>query len=212
MRAGRPGSRRPETVTCRPWADTPTTSGGRAYAPPRGPHEPGAHPKPVSTRELDPAALGDSIDRLYRAAWALCGHREDAEDLVQETYARVLARPRLLRREDDVGYLLRALRHVFLNRQRAARSRPETVDLPEREKLEDRRAPEPQALVEAQTLYAAIANLPADFRDAVVAVDVGGLSYREAARALSVKEATVATRVFRARLRLVRDMEGMEPQ
>ncbi len=166
----------------------------------------------MSTRELDPEALGDAIDRLYRAAWALCGQREDAEDLVQETYARVLARPRLLRREDDVGYLLRALRHVFLNRQRAAHSRPETVELPDDDAVEDPRAPGPQALADAQTLYAAIASLPDDFRDVVVAVDVCGLRYREAARLLRVKEATVATRVFRARLRLVRDMEGMEPQ
>src|ERR1044072_7387421 len=59
---------------------------------------------------LDPDRLGDHIDRLYRAAWALSGSREDAEDLVQETYARVLSRPRLLRREDDLGYLLRAPR------------------------------------------------------------------------------------------------------
>ena len=34
---------------------------------------------------LDPARLGNHLDRLYRAAWALCGSREDAEDLVQET-------------------------------------------------------------------------------------------------------------------------------
>ena len=47
------------------------------------------------------ARLGDHIDRLYRAAWALSCSREDAEDLVQETYSRVLARPRLLRNEDD---------------------------------------------------------------------------------------------------------------
>ena len=65
-------------------------------------------------RTLDPARLGDHLDRLYRAAWALCGSREDAEDLVQETYARLLARPRLLRNEDDLGYLLRALRNTFL--------------------------------------------------------------------------------------------------
>src|SRR3954449_8974226 len=58
---------------------------------------------------LDPARLGDHLDRLYRAAWALCGSREDAEDLVQETYARLLARPRLLRKEDDLRYLLPAL-------------------------------------------------------------------------------------------------------
>ena len=43
---------------------------------------------------LDPETLGDHFDRLLRAAWALCGSREDAEDLVQDTYARVLARPR----------------------------------------------------------------------------------------------------------------------
>ena len=70
-------------------------------------------------RLLDPARLGDHVDRLYRAAWALCGSREDAEDLVQETYARLLARPRLLRNEDDLGYLLRALRNTFLNQKRS---------------------------------------------------------------------------------------------
>ena len=69
-------------------------------------------------RPLDPARLGDHLDRLYRAAWALSGSREDAEDLVQETYARVLARPRLLRHEDDLGYLLRTLRNTFLNQKR----------------------------------------------------------------------------------------------
>ena len=48
-------------------------------------------------RPLDPTRLGDHVDRLYRAAWALSGSREDAEDLVQETFTRLLARPRLLR-------------------------------------------------------------------------------------------------------------------
>jgi len=44
----------------------------------------------VAEHRLDPARLGDHLDRLYRAAWALSGSREDAEDLVQETFARVL--------------------------------------------------------------------------------------------------------------------------
>src|SRR6516164_2896980 len=86
-------------------------------------------------RALDPARLGDHLDRLYRAAWALCGSREDAEDLVQETYARVLRRPRLLRHEDDLGYLLRALRNTFLNQKRAERRRLQAAPLPEQLEL-----------------------------------------------------------------------------
>ena len=82
-------------------------------------------------RTLDPARLGDHLDRLYRAAWALCGSREDAEDLVQETYARVLARPRLLRNEDDLGYLLRALRNTFLNQKRTESRRLRPDPLPD---------------------------------------------------------------------------------
>ena len=50
-----------------------------------------------------------------------------------------------------------------------------------------------------QEVYATIAELPEDFRLALVAVDVLGLSYREAARALNVREATLTTRLFRAR-------------
>ncbi|MGH2842799.1 MAG: RNA polymerase sigma factor, partial [Solirubrobacteraceae bacterium] len=73
--------------------------------------------------QLDPDTLGDHIDRLYRAAWGLCGSREQAEDLVQETFARVLSRPRLLRDADDLGYLLRALRNTFISGRRAAARR-----------------------------------------------------------------------------------------
>jgi DNA-directed RNA polymerase specialized sigma24 family protein len=59
-------------------------------------------------RRLDPEAAGDHIDRLFRAALAMCGSRELAQDLVQETFVKVLSRPRLLRREDDLGYLIKA--------------------------------------------------------------------------------------------------------
>ena len=75
-------------------------------------------------RQLDPEALGDHIDRLYRAAWSLCGSREEAEDLVQETFERVLRRPRFLRSEDDLGYLLRVLRNTFFSPRRAAGAPP----------------------------------------------------------------------------------------
>src|SRR5439155_21679076 len=130
-------------------------------------HETGAqrHPQVVVTddqRLLDPASLGDHIDRLYRAAWALCGRREDAEDLVQETYARVLAKPRLLRNDDDLGYLLRTLRNTFLNARRTEQRRVRTDPLPDQPDLvADPRARDPQAAVEAGEVYAAIAALPA---------------------------------------------------
>jgi len=159
-------------------------------------------------RPLDPASLGDHLDRLYRAAWALCGSREDAEDLVQETYARVLSRPRFLRNEDDLGYLLRALRNTFLNRKRAQRSRIQAAPLPdELDFVADPHAREPQAALEAGELYAAVAQLPDDFRDVLVAVDVAGLSYKETARALKIREGTVMSRLYRARRQVVRALD-----
>ena len=59
---------------------------------------------------LEPGSPRDQIDRLYRAAWALCGSREEAEGLVEETFARGLRRPRFLRAERGLGDLLRLLR------------------------------------------------------------------------------------------------------
>src|SRR4051812_4726724 len=131
---------------------------------------PRAAPSPME-RPLDPARIGDHLDRLYRAAWALCGSREDAEDLVQETYARVLGRPRLLRRDDDLGYLLRTLRNTFLTQRRDQGRRLRPVPLPDDADLvPDPRAVQPHAALEAAELYAAIAALPGDYRDVIVAV------------------------------------------
>jgi RNA polymerase sigma-70 factor, ECF subfamily len=55
-------------------------------------------------RIADPHSLTRHADRLYRAAWGLCGSPHYAEDLVQETFARVLLRPRVLRGEEDLSY------------------------------------------------------------------------------------------------------------
>jgi RNA polymerase sigma-70 factor (ECF subfamily) len=160
-------------------------------------------------RQLDPAQLGDHLDRLYRAAWALCGSREDASDLVQETYVRVLARPRLLRREDDLAYLLRALRNTFLTQKRNEGRRLRPDPLPEQlDLVADPQAREPHAALETREVYAAVAALPADYRDVLVAVDVTGLSYKEAARALRIPEGTVMSRLYRARQQVVRRVEG----
>jgi RNA polymerase sigma-70 factor, ECF subfamily len=160
-------------------------------------------------RLLEPARLGDHIDRLFRAAWALSGSRQDAEDLVQETYARVLARPRLLRNEDDLGYLLRALRNTFLNQKRSEGRRLRPEPLPdELDVLADPHARRPDTALEAAELFAAIATLPDDFRDVLVAVDVAGLSYKETARAFRIREGTVMSRLYRARGQVARAVGG----
>jgi RNA polymerase sigma-70 factor, ECF subfamily len=156
-------------------------------------------------RNLDPQSLTQHVDRLYRAAWALCGSREDAEDLVQETFARVLSRPRVLHGEDELYYLMRVLRNTFLTGLRTASRRPRTVaTLDDVVSADPRPMARPAQALEVQELYATIAALPEDFRLALVAVDVLGLSYREAARALRVREATLTTRLFRARKQVVR--------
>jgi RNA polymerase sigma-70 factor (ECF subfamily) len=160
-------------------------------------------------RELDPGTLGDHLDRLFRAAWSLCGSREEAEDLVQETYARVLARPRFLRNEDDLGYLLRALRNTFLTRRRAQSRRVRAEPLPEQlDTLADPASPSPHAALEVQDVYAAIAALSADFRDVVAAVDVAGLSYEETAKVLRIPVGTVMSRLYRARQQVVRRVDA----
>jgi RNA polymerase sigma-70 factor, ECF subfamily len=171
---------------------------------------------PPSMRTLEPQSLTQHVDRLYRAAWALCGSREDAEDLVQETFARVLARPRVLTGDDDLYYLMRVLRNTFFTSRRTASRRPLTVaTLEDVNPADPRQMGEPERALEMQEVYATIAGLPEDRRLVLVAVDVLGLSYKEAARALRVREATITTRLFRARKqvaeRLALAEEGRTP-
>jgi RNA polymerase sigma-70 factor (ECF subfamily) len=158
-------------------------------------------------RTLDPQSLTQHVDRLYRAAWALCGSREDAEDLVQETFTRVLSRPRVLHGDDDLHYLMRVLRNTYFTSRRTAGRRPVTVaTLDDVVVADSRPTGRPEQALEMQELYATIASLPDNFRMALVAVDVLGLSYREAARALRVREATLTTRLFRARRQLSKQL------
>jgi RNA polymerase sigma-70 factor (ECF subfamily) len=162
----------------------------------------------ISARRLAASErLPDQVDQLYRAAWALCGSSHDAEDLVQETFARVLARPRRLRRDHELPYLLGALRNTYLTSLRTAGRRPSTVELPADESQSMRSAlADPGAALEQRELFAAIAALPEDFRRALIAIDIVGLSYREAGRLLGVREATITTRVHRARRRIARTL------
>jgi RNA polymerase sigma-70 factor, ECF subfamily len=179
--------------------EIPTVKGARTL----GPRCTGLHGAMSHERQLDPQALGDHSDRLHRAARALCRSREEAEDLVQETFARVLRRPRTLTTDNDISYLLRALRNTFLSTRRAASRRPQTEPRPDQlEFVEGPRAATAEASTEAREIYAAISELPDNFRHALVAIDMVGLSYRETARALGVREATITTRLHRARQRV----------
>jgi RNA polymerase sigma-70 factor (ECF subfamily) len=156
-------------------------------------------------RALDPQSLTRHIDRLYRAAWALCGSKEDAEDLVQDTFARVLAKPRMLRGDDELAYMMRVLRNTFFSSRRTASRRPQTgASLDDVVAADPKPTSQPESALDVQELYAAVAQLPEDFRLALVAVDILGLSYREAAHALGSREATITTRLFRARRQVAR--------
>jgi RNA polymerase sigma-70 factor, ECF subfamily len=158
----------------------------------------------MALRPLDASALEAHLPRLHRAATALCGDAVEAEDLVQETLARVLAKPRRVASDDALPYLLGALRNVYLNDRRARERRPKLVPAAGE-------APSPglgpDRAAEVAEVLALIAALADDLRDAVVAVDVCGLTYAEAGRALGVKEATIATRVFRGRDRVARELQ-----
>ena len=151
-------------------------------------------------RELDPERLGDHLDRLYRAALGLSGSPADADDLVQETYLQVLRKPRLLRSDDDLGYLMRVLRNTFYSGHRAESRRPRTAELPDEiGPMEGRGGATPEDVVASREVLAAVAALPRPFRETVAAVDLAGLSYREAAKALGTSEGTIMSRLYRGR-------------
>jgi RNA polymerase sigma-70 factor (ECF subfamily) len=173
--------------------------GARSDREPGAPATPAAG-RPSAARQLDVRRLPDHRDRLYRAAYALCHSREDAEDLVQETYGRVLRRPRFLRRDDDLGYLLRVLRNTWINAHKTRERRPKTVEFDETvECVIDNGADPTLCVGELNALYAAISELPQGLRETLVAVDIVGLSYRQASAALGIKQGTTMSRLHRAR-------------
>jgi RNA polymerase sigma-70 factor (ECF subfamily) len=182
-----------------------TLIAGRGGRGPAGGRMAGVHiaqggeaPEPVD-HELDRERLPEHLDRLFRTAVVMTGSRQDAEDLVQETFVRVLRRPRLLRRDDDLAYLMRTMRNAWLNIRRRrgteARAVEESATL-----LERRPEADPLISVEARALLEAVSALPPIYRDVIAAVDVLGLSYKEAAKALRTREGTVMSRLFRARV------------
>ena len=113
----------------------------------------------------------------------MCGNRADAEDLVQETYVTLLRRPRRLTGSSELAYLMTMLRNRHIDECRTAARRQTTLGLYEVEDSPDPRAGlRPDRVSEQREVLEAVHALDSPFRETVVAVDVLGLSYKEAAR------------------------------
>lgn len=161
------------------------------------------------TGRLEPERLGDHVGRLYRAAYGLCGSRQDAEDLVQDTFERVLRRPRFVRRDQDLAYLLRVLRNTWISSGRARRVAEVPLDDEGLDPALSGDDPVVARVVEGGAVFDALRALSEPLREAVVAVDVVGLSYRDAARALGVKEGTIMSRLHRGRSQIVAALDDV---
>ena len=156
-----------------------------------------SHASPAAA--LDPSRLVFHLPRLKRTAIRLAGSREAGEDLVQETFLRVLRSPRRVKSGDDYPYLARALRNTHVDRVRSA-----VRDLPTTAMTDALDAVLPaidrsSMRSEAREVLGAVRALPAKYREVVLAVDVAGYSYAETAAALDVPVGTVMSRLYRGR-------------
>jgi RNA polymerase sigma-70 factor (ECF subfamily) len=155
-------------------------------------------------------ALG-LADQVYRVARRLTGSREEAEDLVQETYARAFRSWRSFTPGTNLrAWLLRILTNLNLDRGRKIQRTPDLQPLEEGDyylankvaAAEGEQALEEEHVVERLSqdgIVNALADVPHDFRDVVVLVDIGEFSYAEAAQILDVPIGTVMSRLHRGR-------------
>jgi RNA polymerase sigma-70 factor, ECF subfamily len=163
--------------------------------------------KHARARGHETRALTRHIDCLYRAAWAMGGSRQDAEDLSREAFAQVLCSRRPARRGDELDELFHALRDALRASRRKARRRVASTTTSGSAVTDDPgSATGPQRGAGIREVYASVADLPENMREALVAVDVLGFTHQRAGRALGVSEETVATRLVRARTRLAADL------
>jgi RNA polymerase sigma-70 factor (ECF subfamily) len=150
-------------------------------------------------------------DQVYRVARRLVSSREEAEDLMQETYARAFRSWRSYQPGTNLrAWLLRILTNLNIDRGRRQQRAPETQPLEEGDyflynKLEEStREPnlDEERVVERLSqddIVEALSAVPHDFRDAVVLVDLGDFSYQDAAQILDIPVGTVMSRLHRGR-------------
>lgn len=142
--------------------------------------------------------------RLFRFACGLCGDRDVAEDLVQETFTRAWrSLDQLAEEKAALGWLMMILRRE--NARRFERITPLTVPVEDCVDLEaDIELPE--AVVEHGLLRERVQGLAPEYREPLLMQLLGGLSSAEIGAALELAEATVNTRLFRARKMLEKQL------
>jgi RNA polymerase sigma-70 factor, ECF subfamily len=145
------------------------------------------------------------LDSTYNFAFWLTRDRDQAEDLVQETYRKALRGFALFRPGTNFrAWMFRILKNTFLTSCLGA-NRVTSVPLDDEEVLASERmqshSPEFTLLVEsdAKMLRIAIEQLPLQFREIITLCDIEEASYREAAQILSIPIGTVMSRLSRAR-------------
>lgn len=159
---------------------------------------------------LSSAAIFDQVPRLRRYARALTGDRYAADDLVQDTLERALAKWALFRPGGKIeSWLMTIMHNIFVNQLRQQAARPEqlafdpaTFDPPAPARQEEGLA--------LRDLQAALERLPAEQREVLLLVTLEEMSYEETARVLGVPVGTVMSRLSRARERLRRLLAGTD--
>jgi len=162
---------------------------------------------------FEEVALG-LADQVYRVARRLVGSREEAEDLVQDTYARAFRSWRSYTPGTNMrAWLLRILTNLNIDRGRRIQRSPDLQPLEETDYYLANRVAESQGeqaldqekVVESlsqDSIVNALSSLPHNFRDVVVLVDIGEFSYADAAQILDVPIGTVMSRLHRGRRQL----------
>src|SRR5437870_13570531 len=155
-------------------------------------------------------ALG-LADQVYRVARRLVSTREEAEDLMQETYARAFRSWQQYTPGTNLrAWLLRILTNLNIDRGRRVQRAPDTQPLEEGDyflynKLESQvpeENPDEERVIERlsqDSVVDALSEVPHDFRDVVVLVDIGEFSYADAAPILDIPAGTVMSRLHRGR-------------
>jgi RNA polymerase sigma-70 factor, ECF subfamily len=147
-------------------------------------------------------------DQMYRVARRLVGSREEAEDLVQDAYARAFRSWRSFRPGTNLrAWLFRILTNLNIDRGRREQRAPDTQPIEEGDyylynRLEENGATDVDEVVERlsqDSIVHALSAVPHDFRDVIVLVDIGDFSYQDAAQILDIPVGTVMSRLHRGR-------------